>query len=122
MLSVMVRAHYWQIDTRNNVEETAMPQSVFVLDESGTGQVQVSPDVSGKTTTITLNGNVIGSIPNEELRAGWECSLMDGSVLRVQRVNNQAYVFRNGQPLPTMSMGVVQIAALFKQEAFLFNF
>jgi hypothetical protein len=83
-----------------------MPEQVFALDSAGNYvQVYVLDEPDGGW--IGINRNFIGGIPSREaLRAGQEFALQDGSTLRVQLVENQLQVFRNGQRLSPNPYGV----------------
>jgi hypothetical protein len=77
-----------------------MPEQEFALDATGNYvQVYVLGEPYG--AWVGINRSSIGGIPSQEaLRAGQEFALQDGSTLRVQLVENQLQVFRNGQRLP----------------------
>lgn len=82
-----------------------MPKQQFALEKGGPKRLEISWGAFWKNTTVTLDGNVIGTIPEREsLRAGQEFTLPDGSTLRVQLVQKVSsaglHVLRNGQPLP----------------------
>lgn len=82
-----------------------MPKQSYALEPGGPKRLQVSWKSFFKDTTITLDGVVVGNIPDQQsLRAGQDFRLMDGSVLKVQLVTNlmgtEMRVLRNGVPLP----------------------
>src|SRR2546421_11672180 len=68
----------------------------FALDAVG-NSVQVFLSDESQDVTVLLNRGIIGFIPSrEELRSGREFALLDGSTLRVQLIETQLQVFRNG--------------------------
>jgi len=74
----------------------------FALDATGSSRVQISREVSpdGEQLYVLLNRSMLGTITGEEARlTGREFALPDGSMLRVQSVENQIQVLRNGQAL-----------------------
>lgn len=78
-----------------------MPTQEFALDAAGSRRVQVvqETDLSRGNLTVLLNRSMIGSLSQEELLTGREFSLTDGSVLKVQAVNNHVQVLRNNERL-----------------------
>jgi hypothetical protein len=76
-----------------------MPILEFALDATGTNRVQTFWEAGKGNLTILINGGKIGSISQEELVGGRTFALADGSILKVQVVNNQVQVLRNGWPL-----------------------
>jgi len=76
-----------------------MPEQEFALDATGNYvQVYVLDEPYG--AWVAINRSSIGGIPSREaLRIGQEFVLQDGSTLRVQLVENQLQVFREGQRL-----------------------
>jgi lysylphosphatidylglycerol synthetase-like protein (DUF2156 family) len=82
-----------------------MPRQTYALDPNGPERLEISGGLFWRNTTIRLDGNIIGIIPGqEELAAGQEFHLPDGSALKVQRVitllTTELQVLRNGQLLP----------------------
>lgn len=82
-----------------------MPKQIFALEPGGPKRLQVSWKSFFKDTTITLDGVLVGTIPDQPaLREGQEFRLMDGSIIKVQLVSNlsgtEMRVLRNGIPLP----------------------
>lgn len=82
-----------------------MPRRRYALTRGEPKRVEVSSRFFRSDLTIRFDGNIIGTIPTrQELKAGREFSLGDGSVLQVQLVQNflntHLRVLRNGQPLP----------------------
>src|SRR3989442_1641368 len=76
-----------------------MPVQEFALDAVG-NSVQVFFSDESENVTVLLNRSIIGVIPSlEELRAARAFALPDGSILRVQLVETQLQVFRDGQRL-----------------------
>ena len=76
-----------------------MPVQEFALDAVG-NYVQVFFSNESENVTVLLNRSIIGVIPSlEELRAARAFALPDGSTLRVQLVETQFQVFRDGQRL-----------------------
>lgn len=76
-----------------------MPVQEFALDAVG-NSIQVFFSDEPENVTVLLNRSIIGVIPSrEELRAGRAFALPDGSTLRVQLVETQLQVFRDGQRL-----------------------
>src|SRR5690349_9384101 len=86
-------------------KETLMPKQTFALEAGGEKRLEVSWGGMFKNTTVSLDGNSIGVIPDQKaLLAGQEFRLPDGSTIKVQLVRSfistELRVFRNGQPLP----------------------
>lgn len=76
-----------------------MPEQEFALDAAG-NYVQVFLLDEPYGAWVAMNRSSIGGIPSREaLRIGQEFALQDGSTLRVQLVENQLRVFRDGQRL-----------------------
>lgn len=74
----------------------------FALDATGSNRVQISREGSpdGEQFYVLLNRSMLGTITAEEARlTGREFRLPDGSTLRVQSIENQIQVLRNGQAL-----------------------
>jgi hypothetical protein len=82
-----------------------MPKQSYALEPGGPKRLQVSWKSFFKDTVITLDGVVVGSIPDQPtLREGQDFRLMDGSIIKVQLISNlsgtEMRVLRNGVPLP----------------------
>jgi len=82
-----------------------MPKRMYALEPGGPKRLKVSWKSFFKETTITLDDVEVGTIPDQRaLLAGQEFKLMDGSLLKVQLVQNlsgsEVHVLRNGVPLP----------------------
>lgn len=78
----------------------------FALDATGSSRVQISREANaeGEYFHVLLNRSMLGTITDEEARlTGREFALPDGSTLRVQSIENQIQVLRNGQALLPMS-------------------
>jgi hypothetical protein len=76
-----------------------MLEQDFALDAAG-NSVQVFLLDEPEGALVGINRSFISGIPSREaLRAGQEFALQDGSTLRVQLVENQLQVFRDGQRL-----------------------
>jgi hypothetical protein len=81
-----------------------MPTREFALDPYGEQRVQVSWNAVGGDLTVLLNQSIIGTIPGQEASATlWTFPLSDGSVLQVRLVDQGVVVWKNGQPLPSIS-------------------
>lgn len=81
-----------------------MPTQEFALDTSGIKRVQIFHASTGGNITILLDKSIVGSISGqEELVAGKEFMLKDGSLLAVRQFNNSYQVLHNGHPLRLMS-------------------
>ncbi len=83
-----------------------MPKMKYPLDKGGPRRIEVSWKGNWKELTIRLDGNEIGSIANhEQLKAGQEIFLEDGSSLKVQLDSKSIFtflrIFRDGKPLPS---------------------
>ncbi len=82
-----------------------MPKQSYALEAGGEKRLEISWTPFWKDITVSLDGNSIGTIPNQKaLTTGQEFRLPDGSALKVQLVNRvtstELQVLRNGQPLP----------------------
>ena len=82
-----------------------MPKQKYALEERGEKRLEISWKALWKDTTIKLDGNPVGVIPNQkELTAGKTFKLPDGSKLSIQLVRKfsaaELQLLRNGQPLP----------------------
>lgn len=83
-----------------------MPVQEFALDAAG-NSVQVFFSDESENVTVLLNRSIIGVIPSREgLRTARAFALPDGSTLRVQLVETQLQVFRDGQLLSQNPYGV----------------
>ena len=85
-----------------------MPKQSFALEAGGLKRLEVSWKAFYKDITVSLDGNPVGTIPNQKaLSAGQEFPLPDGSMIKVQLVSKlmstELQVLRNGQPLPGSS-------------------
>ena len=81
-----------------------MPKRKYALERGGDKSLEIFWEGNWKNTTVRLNGNLIGAIPNKkELGTGQLFQLPDGTALRVQLVNNELRVLRNDKPLPGSS-------------------
>jgi hypothetical protein len=82
-----------------------VPTQRYALEPGGPKRVEVSWGAFFRNCTIRVDGNVIGVVPGQqELKAGSDFRLMDGSTLRVQLVrgllSQEVRVLRDGFPLP----------------------
>src|SRR5215471_16124006 len=95
-----------------------MPEYVFALDTIGNYvKVYVLDDPDG--AWVSINRTSIGNIPSREaLRAGQEFALQDRSALKVQLIENQLEVFRNGQRLPEYTYTVPPEQAYYQPQAY----
>jgi hypothetical protein len=76
-----------------------MAKYKYALEKGGPKRLEVSYKGNWKDFTIRLDGNVVGTIASiEQLRAGQEFTLDDGSTLKVQ-LKFILHLFRNGKPL-----------------------
>lgn len=85
-----------------------MPKQSFALEAGGEKRLEVSWKGLYKDVTVSLDGNLVGVIPNQKaLSAGQEFLLTDGSTIKVQLVSKltstELQILRNGQPLPGSS-------------------
>lgn len=85
-----------------------MPKQSYALEPGGPKRLEVSWKGFFKNTTITLDGVLLGTIPDHmALRTPQEFKLIDGSLLKVQLVQNlsgaEMQVTRNGVALPGSS-------------------
>ena len=87
-----------------------MPVQEFALDTIGIQRIQIFQASGEGNITILLNKSIVGSISNQELIAGKEFALKDGSFLRVQRISNNFQVMCNGLPLLLMSQAEIAAA------------
>ncbi|MFH1372114.1 MAG: hypothetical protein ABII09_12630 [Planctomycetota bacterium] len=77
-----------------------MPKIKYALEKGGPKRLEVSYKGNWKDFTIRLDGNVIGTVAGfEELKAGQEFILEDGSILKVKFKFPCLRLFRNGRPL-----------------------
>lgn len=82
-----------------------MPKKSYALEPGGPKRLEVSWKGFFKNTTITLDGIVLGVVSDHmALRTPQEFKLIDGSLLKVQLVQNlsgaELQVSHNGAPLP----------------------
>jgi len=82
-----------------------MAKQSYSLEPGGPKRLEISWKGFFKNTTITLDGMLLGTIPDHmALRTPQEYKLVDGSLLKVQLVQNlsgaEMQVTRNGVPLP----------------------
>jgi len=82
-----------------------MPKQAYAFEPGGEKRLEISWKAMWKETTVTLDGTVLGVIPDvKALRTGQEFRLVDGSILKVQLVqgafNTELRVLRSGKPLP----------------------
>ena len=82
-----------------------MPKQAFALERDGPKRLGVSWKGNWKNVAIQLDDETIGTVPGrEELSAGQEFQLHDGSTLTVQLVKKLVSVelrlLRDGEPLP----------------------
>ncbi len=82
-----------------------MPKQSYALEAGGEKRLEISWKPFWKDITVTLDGNSIGTIPNQKaLTSGQEFRLPDGTALKVQLVSRvtstELQVLRNGQPPP----------------------
>ncbi len=82
-----------------------MPKKNLAFDEKGPKRIELSWKIFWKDFTVSFDGQEIGRMNGrQELTAGWEFDLPDGTVLTVRLVNRflspELQVLRNGEPLP----------------------
>ena len=83
-----------------------MPKRTFALEPGGQKCLGLSWEGYYKNVAVTLGDEVIGVIlDREELNAGWQSVLPDGTVLHIQYVQKflpgaELRILRDGQPLP----------------------
>lgn len=82
-----------------------MPTKNYALKTGEPERLEISWKGAWKNLTVRLDGSEIGSVANqEELKAGKEFSLGDGSPLKIQLVRKlltpELQLLRDGQPLP----------------------
>jgi hypothetical protein len=95
-----------------------MPEQEFALDAAG-NSVQVFLLDEPYGAWVAINRSSIGGIPSREaLRIGQEFALQDGSTLRVQLVENQLQVFREGQRLPQNHYAVPPQQPYYQPQAY----
>jgi hypothetical protein len=105
MLIIVGLMVYWQAKLVRLIEEEEMPRQSYSLEENGPKRLEVSWKGIWKKFTVTLDGNVIGTMEGQkELKKGREYPLPDESLLKVQLVQKLAavelQVLRDGKPLP----------------------
>ncbi|MBK7865425.1 MAG: hypothetical protein IPJ65_43875 [Archangiaceae bacterium] len=81
-----------------------MPTQQFALERNGPKRLEVSWSGLWKEFTVKLDGNVVGSWTKDELTAGKEVPMGDGSTfkahLRRVGMGQELALLRNGEPLP----------------------
>ena len=82
-----------------------MAKQSFALEAGGQKRLEVSWKGLYKNTTVSLDGNVLGVIPDQKtLMKGQGFRMVDGSTIQVQLISkfygSELRVLRNGQPLP----------------------
>lgn len=77
----------------------------FAFDPQGNRRIQIHCDNAKQTVTVLSDGSRVGIIADEEeLLAGCDFLLKDGSILKVHQLRGQQLqVFRNGEPLRLLS-------------------
>jgi hypothetical protein len=95
-----------EVNYRKNIKGKNMTtKQVFVLEKGGEPRLEIVWEQLHKQGTVLLDGQVIGSFPNEKtLYQGMEYDLPDGSMLSFKLVrqfkSTELRVLRDGQPLP----------------------
>jgi hypothetical protein len=81
-----------------------MPSQTFALEPNGPRRLTLSWSAFWKNFTIALDGQQVGALTPDELKAGKDVLLPDGSTLRVHLKQGFGYagleLSRNGKPLP----------------------
>lgn len=78
-----------------------MPTQEYAVDTAGKSRVQVYRDYEGGDLTVLLDRVIVGSVLTEENgERNREIPLKDGSVLKVQVLEDQIQVLKNGEVLP----------------------
>lgn len=82
-----------------------MPAKSYALEQNGPKRLTVSWKFGWRDTTVSLDGQPVGVIPNQKaLMQGQSFALTDGSQINVRLVNRlsgaELEVTRNGQPMP----------------------
>lgn len=81
-----------------------MPSQTFALEPNGPKRLSLSWGAFWKNFTVALDGQQVGALTPDELKAGKDLPLPDGSTLRVhlkQGFGNAGLeLSRNGKPLP----------------------
>jgi hypothetical protein len=82
-----------------------MPKQSYALERGGLRRLEISWGMFWRNVTVTLDGNVLGTVPGQsELAAGQDFPMPDGSTLTVRLVStiisSELQVRRNGEPLP----------------------
>lgn len=84
-----------------------MPTQTFALVPNGPKALTLSWGAFWKNFTVSVNGQQVATLSSDELKAGKDVALPDGSTLRVhlkQGFGNAGLALtRNGQPLPGAS-------------------
>lgn len=81
-----------------------MPKIKYAIEKGGPKRLEISWKGNYKEITIHLDGNTIGSIADpEQLKAGQEFSLEDGSTLKVQLTRSFIFphlqIYKDGWPV-----------------------
>ncbi len=82
-----------------------MATQSYALEAGGPKRLEVAWKAMYKDLTITLDGAVVGTVPDQKaLVQGQEFRLLDGSTLKIKLAqklySTELQVLRNGQPLP----------------------
>jgi hypothetical protein len=102
-------SQYTQYPPPGNVQDNVAMQEFMFSDGMGMRRVQLSQNEKGKSILVLLDGATIGSINTpQEFIYGREFILPDGSMLKVQLVNDHVQVSRNGLFLPVLPPPGVQ--------------
>lgn len=100
-----------------------MPSQTFALEPNGPKRLTLSWSAFWKNFTVTLDSQQVGALTPDELKAGKDVALPDGSTLRVhlkQGFGNAGLeLTRNGQPLPGAANDPV---SMVKSAAYLLYF
>lgn len=87
----------------NPLQNGPATQEFMLIDGVGSRVVQLYQKEVGHPIIVLLDGMTIGSVQSpQEFLYGREISLLDGSSLKIQLVNNHVQVSRNGQVLPAL--------------------
>ncbi|MEW6433916.1 MAG: hypothetical protein AB1730_20645 [Myxococcota bacterium] len=100
-----------------------MPSQTFALEPNGPKRLTLSWSAFWKNFTVSLDGKQIGALTPDELKAGKDVPLPDGSTLYVHLRrgfgNTGLELSRNGQPLPGAANDP---ASMVKNAAYLLYF
>jgi hypothetical protein len=82
-----------------------MPAKSYAIEQNGPKRLTVSWKFGWRDTTVSLDGQTVGVIPNQKaLQQGQTFALPDGSQIFVRLVSRlsgtELEVMRNGQPMP----------------------